>query len=68
MKNAKERFNTMLRFHNLKYANVAEITGNTPESTKAVLNSSKFPRWAKLAIWIHEEFTRRSGQEKENEV
>lgn len=43
----------------LKYTNsdIAEITGNTPESIATTTQpNSKFPRWAKLAVVIYERF------------
>ncbi len=50
---------------NWTYKNIADITGNTPESVKAVLNSKTFPRWAKLSVIIYEKMTEENNLKTE---
>lgn len=39
------------RREGLSYMNLSNITGNTPESVKSVINS-KVPAWVRLFIWF----------------
>jgi hypothetical protein len=44
----------------LTNTDIAEITGNTPESIATTTQpKSKFPRWAKLAIVVYERLSER---------
>lgn len=36
---------------------ISRITGNTPQSIQVTTSRKRFPRWAKLAVWVYEYFT-----------
>ena len=39
----------------LSNQDISEITGNTGDSIQVVTSKEdKFPRWAKLAVWVYE--------------
>lgn len=56
MSNYPARYAAMLKDLKINNKDVADITGNTHGSTRAVVrpNTNGFPRWAKLAVWVHE--------------
>lgn len=46
----------------LSYANLSNITGNTPESIKSVINN-KVPAWVRLFIWFFlKEYQEQNGK------
>lgn len=52
----KDRYDRMKKHYGWNDTNVAEITGNSPKSVNAVVNSKhqEFPRWLRLAIVVYE--------------
>lgn len=56
--NWKNRFDRMKKHFNLSYEDIAEITGNSTDSIRTVLNRNDIPRWAKLAVWVFEKLTK----------
>ena len=49
------RFKAMKKELGLTNSDIAEITGNTKDSISTVTQpNNKFPRWAKLAIYVFE--------------
>ena len=56
--NWKERFDQMKQHFGLTYENIAEITGNSTDSIRTVLNRQEIPRWAKLAVWVFEKLAK----------
>ena len=53
--NWHSRYKAMKKGMKLTNTDIAEITGNTPESIATTTQpKSKFPRWAKLAVVIYE--------------
>ena len=53
--NWKDRYDRMKRHYKWTDADIAEITGNTPGSTREIVRKeTQFPRWARLAIVIFE--------------
>lgn len=53
-----ERYKAMKKGLGITNSDIAEITGNTPESIATTTQPSKsFPRWAKLAVVVYERLT-----------
>jgi hypothetical protein len=48
----------MKKYFGLTYEDIAEITGNSTDSIRTVLNRNDIPRWAKLAVWVFEKLTK----------
>ncbi len=58
--NWHSRYRAMKKGMGLTNTDIAEITGNTPESIATTTQpKSKFPRWAKLAIVVYERLSER---------
>lgn len=58
--NWHSRYKAMKKGMNLTNTDIAEITGNTPESIATTTQpKSKLPRWAKLAIVVYERLSER---------
>ncbi len=57
MSNYPSRYRTMLRYLNIDNKDVSEITGRTYGTvrTETRPNTKRFPKWAKLAVWVFEE-------------
>lgn len=50
-----KKFNSMKKDLGLTNKDVAEITGNQKQNIDNTTGpKASFPRWAKLAIWVHE--------------
>lgn len=56
--NWRNRFDRMKKYFGLTYEDIAEITGNSTDSIRTVLNRNDIPRWAKLAVWVFEKLTK----------
>jgi len=58
--NWHSRYKAMKKGMKLTNTDIAEITGNTPESIATTTQpNGKFPRWAKLAVFIYERLSER---------
>ena len=54
-----KKYKEMKKDLNLTNRDVADITGNTPDSIQVVTGpNGQFPRWAKLAVWVWEKMKR----------
>ena len=54
--NYNERFNELKKHFGITNKDVAEITGNTPDSIRTVTSRKNgFPRMLKMAVWVYEE-------------
>lgn len=56
--NWSDRYKAMKKGLGLNNKEVGEITGNTEDAIKRVTGpSGRFPRWAKLAVWVYEKLS-----------
>jgi hypothetical protein len=63
MSDWNERYNAMKKAMGYTNSDIAEITGNTPESVKTVTRKGKeLPRWVRLSIVIFEQLNTKNQE------
>ena len=50
----RDRFDVMCKYFGWNHSDISNITGNSYDSVKTVLNRSEIPRWTKLSIVVFE--------------